>query len=96
MLGSWSPHELPNLTNENHEVTSLASRKYNCIAWAASDDTRWWWPDAFGIGHWPGDAQRKVTIQAFVDAYSGLGYVVCQNADLEHGIEKIAIYGSFR
>ena len=94
MPGSWPPHELPNLTNENHEVTSPATRKYNCIAWAASDDTRKWWPDPFGIGHWPDGAQRQVTIQAFVDAYSDLGYVVCQSAALEQGIEKIAIYAT--
>lgn len=94
MPGSWPPHELPNLTNENHEVTSPASRKYNCIAWAAGDDTRKWWPDPFGIGHWPRNAQRRVTTQAFIDAYSDLGYVVCQNAVLEHGIEKIAIYAT--
>ncbi|HMD98104.1 MAG TPA: hypothetical protein VKM93_12350 [Terriglobia bacterium] len=45
MSGSWLPGDFPNLNAGNHEITSAASRLYNCIAWAAGDTQRWWWPD---------------------------------------------------
>ena len=35
----------PGLRNSAYRVTSPAARDYNCIAWAAGDATRWWWPD---------------------------------------------------
>jgi hypothetical protein len=35
----------PNLRADPYAVTSPASTVYNCIAWAAGDNTRWWEPD---------------------------------------------------
>ena len=92
MSGSWSPNELPNLTNQNRTITSPATGRYNCIAWAAGDDTRQWWPDPFGIGYWPPSAQRGGTLPDFVDAYSKLGYAPCSNGALVAGVEKIGIF----
>ena len=82
----------PNLTAREYQITSPVSIEYNCIAWAAEDDTTWWWPDAFEEYYWPPQAPRTETIQAFVAAYSVLGYEPCLNADLEPGFEKIALY----
>ena len=93
MPGSWPPQDHPNLTDETCEVTSASARRYNCIAWAAGVDSEWWWPDARGIGKWPATAPRAVTMEAFVRAFESLGYTLCYDNALEHGVEKIAIYG---
>lgn len=93
MPGSWPPQELPDLTDQNCSVTSPASRRYNCVAWAAGNDTRWWWPDPMGIGYWPPTAPRVVSVDAFLRAYGTLGYKLCFGGALEPGVEKIVLYG---
>jgi len=93
MPGSWSPLELPNLNATNYEVKSQATRRYNCIAWAASEDFRWWWPDPMGKSYWPPGVTRAETIPAFLEAYQTLGFRLCTDGALETGIEKVAIYG---
>jgi hypothetical protein len=92
-LGSWPPHELPNLTAESCEVTSVSDPLYNCIAWAAGNNTNNWWPDPWGIGYWPAGVPRLVTRESFIQAYATLGYKPCKDGSLETGLEKIAIYG---
>jgi hypothetical protein len=93
MPGSWPPHELPNLTDQNCKVTSPASRRYNCIAWAGGEDFRNWWPDSFGIGYWPPGIAREVSTQAFLLAYGTLGFKLCFEGSLQAGVEKLALYG---
>jgi hypothetical protein len=90
MPGSWPPTDLPNLTDNNHVVTSLLSRRYNCIGWAAGVDVQWWWP--IGRYYWPPNVPRKETAEAFVQAYSTIGYIECEDGSIESGFEKIAIY----
>ena len=92
MPGSWPPHELPYLADDNCTVTSLNSRQYNCIAWAAGDDGNNWWPDPMGIGTWPAGAPRVVTLDAFIKAFETKGYKLCYNNSREDGLEKVAIY----
>lgn len=91
-IGSWPPHCFPHLSKNNYSITSPATGKYNCIAWAAGDTRRKWWPDSAGIGYWPSSALRKETLQAFQDAYSTLEYEPCTDATLEPDVQKIAIY----
>jgi hypothetical protein len=93
MPGSWPPSDFPSLNNSNCRETSPSKRRYNCIAWAAGDTTRKWWPDFAHQGHWPQGITREETISAFVQAYETLGYKLCFDERLETGIEKIAIYG---
>lgn len=93
MSGSWPQHELPNLRDENCTITSAASRRYNCLAWAAGEDFRVWWPDPLGVGYWPPDVARLVTTPAFMAAYGTLGFTLCFDGTLEPGIEKVALYG---
>lgn len=79
----------PNLTGGNYEVTSPVTDEYNCIAWAAEDPSRWWWP----IGaYWPPDVPRFETVESFIKAFKTLGFVVCDNGDLEEQFVKIALY----
>jgi hypothetical protein len=91
MPGSWPPHALPNLNDQNCVETSQRTRTYNCIAWAAGDDQRWWWPGPMQ-GYWPADVPREETVEAFLQAFATLGYVDCADGALEQGVEKVAIY----
>ena len=93
MPGSWSTHELPHLTEGNCEITSDPARRYNCIAWAAGEKTRNWWPDQWGVGFWPSRVPRKVTVDAFIKAYETRGYRLCFDGSLQDGLEKVALYG---
>jgi hypothetical protein len=93
MPGSWPPHELPYLTDDTCRVTSRAVRRYNCIAWAAGNDQRNWWPDPMGVGYWPPTVAREVSVEAFMHAYETLGYTLCLNGSLENGVEKMALFG---
>ena len=82
----------PSLTPSNYRITSPESPEYNCIAWAAGTDERWWWPDNQYTAYWPDGIPREETLAAFIQAYSVEGYVPCDASDYESGFEKIAIY----
>lgn len=91
MPATWA-NVFPNLAATGYTVTSPDTPIYNCIAWAADDDTKWWWPDPDGQCYWPALANRQETITAFVAAYSLLGYRVCPDGAFEEGWDKIAIF----
>jgi hypothetical protein len=82
----------PNLRRDETNVTSPVDVKYNCIAWAAGEDRRWWWPSSFA--YWPRSIPRIVATPAFEAAYATLGYQPTDNGDIEEGIEKVALYAS--
>jgi len=79
----------PNLA-VTFRVTSEDTRDYNCIAWAAGDTSRWWWP--LYPHFWPLNAPRAVTLGAFVVAFAGIGYAPCPDGSLEDNKEKVVIY----
>jgi len=83
--------DFPNLLPGTFEKTSDCDISYNCIAWAANDTDNWWWPD-LKDGYWPTGIPRAETLDAFEQAYGTLGYERCDDANLEEGFEKIAIY----
>ena len=72
------------------KVTSPATPNYNCIAWAANDDKRWWDPDV--DGYWPQNVPRENTMNAWIKLFSHLGFVLCNNDQLEKGFYKIAVF----
>ena len=80
----------PELQAGQFEITSPKTTSYNCVAWAAGDSSRWWWPDP--QCYWPKGILRKKTVDTFVQVFQSLGYELCDNADLELGAEKIAIF----
>ena len=82
----------PGLSRSPYGVSSPTTPLYNCIAWAAQCDDRWWWPDAMGQYYWPADVNREETLQAFENAYGTLGFSSCENAKIESGFEKVAVY----
>ena len=83
-------YAFPGLRGTSYEITSRADRSYNCIAWAAGDASRWWWPDDQNF--WPKDVTARPSLAAFSQVFARLGYEVCENASMENGWEKIAIY----
>jgi hypothetical protein len=74
---------------EDFVVTSLPDESYNCVAWAACDTEKNWWP--FGEW-WPPNVKRQTTLDCFVEVFEGLKYQICGNGELESGFEKVAIY----
>jgi hypothetical protein len=94
MSGSWDPTALPNLTDDVCEIKSPLDRTHNCIAFAAGDSTRWWWPSP--DDHWPDGAPREETLEGFVRAFETLGFTVCYDDALEAGCDKIAVFAKDR
>lgn len=82
-------HTFPRLNIANFNVTSPQTSSYNCIAWAAEEDIRSWWPVH---GYWPKGVPNEVTLEAFEEAYATLGYKKCKDGKKEKGKIKIAIY----
>jgi hypothetical protein len=94
----YLPHAVaqhfPYLTRDVYEVKSKASNRYNCIASAAGDRTRWWEPDANGDYYWPPQAKREYTVEGYIQAFEAVGYEQCkeQNYEWERGFEKVVLY----
>ena len=84
--------DFPKLAKNNHKITSPQDTTYNCIAYAAGDMRRWWWP-AYP-GYWPSNVPRNETPEAFLVLFAMQGYEQFLNSKLEDGIEKVAIYCS--
>lgn len=84
--------DFPRLDGSNYTQTSPTTPAYNCIAWAAGDNSRWWQPDAQYNYYWPDGAPREHTLAAYIAAYQTLGYEICEGDELEKGFEKIVIY----
>ncbi len=82
----------PNLRKRNNDVISDKDSKYNCISFAAGEMNRKWWPIWSHDAYWPPSAPKTETLEAFVAAFSTLGYSVSENGDYVEGIEKVALY----
>jgi hypothetical protein len=83
----------PFLTPSTYRTTSSATTAYNCIAWAAGDASKWWWPLS-GVYYWPAGVPFEETIAAFTAAFATLGFQPCSSGNLEPGLEKVAIYAT--
>lgn len=82
----------PNLRKPGtFKVTSPRTPSHNCIAYAAGDETREWWP--IGSKYWPPDVPRSSSIDSFELAFRKLGYEPCNHYELEAAFERVAIYG---
>jgi len=74
------------------EITSPETDTYNCIAWAVGDVTQWWWPTPKYACYWPPGVPRDNTLPSVTLIFEMHGYAICDNASIEHGFEKVAIY----
>jgi hypothetical protein len=84
--------KFPNLDITAAAITSPQTSDYNCIAYAAGDTTKWWWPDAFGVAFWPVGAVRAESLPAFQQAFQLLGYRLTADGAVNPEFEKIAIF----
>lgn len=86
--------QFPLLDDHNHRVTSRRTDAYNCIAWAACDSERFWWPGPGTPSYWPAGVEAVASVDAFRAAFETLGYAECESPELEDEVQKIAIYVS--
>lgn len=82
----------PNLAKTDYNVTSPKSQEYNCFAWAAGDQERWWQPTPEDEFYWVEGVPMEETLSAYIQAYQKLGYTPCDDETLELGYTKIALY----
>lgn len=90
MKSAFIEQLFPRLRGTGYRITSPEDPSYNCIAWAAGEDERWWWP-ASGY-YWPPSVDTRLTLEAFVAAFSDLGFRLSDSPDPIAGIEKVAIF----
>ncbi|MDY6803909.1 MAG: hypothetical protein SXA11_08890 [Cyanobacteriota bacterium] len=88
----WLASHCPNLSSDEYKIISPETSDYNCIAWAAEEDDRWWDPTDPDCGYWPDGVPRELTLKAFIRAYETIGYLPCDNSEVEPGFQKVAIY----
>lgn len=89
-IEEWIRMNFPRLRNGEYEETSELTCLYNCIAWAAEDQERWWWPseDSF----WPVEIEDD-SIRSFHNAFrTARNYEPCDHGDHEEHFQKVAIY----
>jgi hypothetical protein len=84
----------PRLRTTTFEITSPRDGRYNCIAWAAGETHRWWWPGEALFSFWPAGVDREESLASFVAAFATLGYEVAESGDHDPDYEKIAIFAS--
>jgi hypothetical protein len=82
----------PTIHAGNCRLTSPVDGTYNCIAWAADDPGRWWWPDRMMQTYWPPTAPREETLAAFEIAFGLLGYSARTDDSVKQGTQKVAIF----
>lgn len=87
--------EFPNLLN-HYKKKSQNSTQYNCIAWAAGESHRHWWPNEGTEVYWPLDLTFEEDVDCrlenFIQAFELLGYECCEGQAREKGYQKVAIY----
>lgn len=87
-------HLFPRLGDRSFAITSPADRRYNCVAWAAGDVKRWWWPAEPPFAFWPAGIPREESMSSFIAAFASLGYVVTPSGEPEPHFEKVAIFAT--
>lgn len=86
--------DYPGLVGTTYAKTSECDPDYNCVAWAAGENDRWWEPAPPVLGYyWPPGAPLGGTVAALVETYRTVGFEPCGADDLEVGFENVAIYG---
>lgn len=89
--------KFPKLVGTSYERTSHPTEAYNCIAWAAGENDRWWEPGPSALGYyWPTDVGWGGGVAVVVEAYKAVGFEPCGDGTAEAGFEKVAIYGEAR
>jgi hypothetical protein len=82
----------PSLVAAGYTSKSPKSRVYNCIAYAAGDETRKWAGFREAGYHWPEKAKEGYGLEALISAFAEIGYAACDSDALEPGCDKVALY----
>jgi hypothetical protein len=85
----------PGLQPGKYSITSAASPKYNCVAWAAGNDRDCWWPSEDDRDYWPFSVTREESIDTFRAMFASLGYFESATSDAEPAMEKVALFANF-
>jgi hypothetical protein len=80
------------LASSGYSPKSEKSTVYNCIAYAAGDETRKWEGYREGGYYWPSGAKEGHTLDALVSAFEQLQYTICDSDALELDYDKVALY----
>lgn len=86
--------QFPNLFTEPTFLTSAPTPAYNCIAWAYGTDKERLWPNLLPEYTWPSKIPNKVDTSAFIKLFESIGYIICENGELEDGFLKVVIFTS--
>lgn len=84
--------------DKNFQITSPQTPNYNCIAWAYNYKDRWMWPDPCatggldGVCYWPDEVTKTPDVDSFIEAFRKKGYEICDNAEFDERLQKIALY----
>jgi hypothetical protein len=90
-IDEWIRDCFPNLRTGGYEETSERTCLYNCIAWAAGDTEKWWWPSE--DAYWPEGLSHDESTDNFKLAFrQERNYEPCADGSIEAGYEKVAIY----
>lgn len=82
----------PGLRAASYEVTSPPDPRYNCIAWAAGDQSLWWEPIRQPRYTWPAGIPFEFTVSALAESYIAKGFAECESEVHEPGFEKVALF----
>ena len=81
-----------NLLADGYVPKSPPSDVYNCVGYAAGDESRVW--QGYRVaGYWPEGAKQGREIAALLDAFEKIGYVSCGlDGSLEPDYDKVVLY----
>lgn len=82
----------PGLAAAGYSPKSPQSTVYNCIAYAAGDESRKWQGYRESGYYWPEAATEGHTLEALTSAFARLGYSLCETGELEPEYEKVTLY----
>lgn len=83
----------PGLRGSRYEEKSPSTVNYNCIAWAAGETHRCWWPIDHPRYYWPIHISKEESIPCFLRTFQEeFGYEVCPDGQLQRGYEKVALF----
>jgi len=82
----------PRLCSTSFRITSPPDPRYNCIAWAAGDNQRWWEPDRMGLYYWPSSVPREYTLEALRGAFESLGFTTSVTDDFDPSATRVSLF----
>jgi len=82
----------PGLVGSGYQVTSPFDPSYNCIAWAAGDNSKWWEPDPMETCYWPDAAPRDYRLPSYRAVFASLGFTVTENDEFSEHEDRVALF----